>query len=41
MAEQGPRSIANIVFVLLLALALAGAGYLTYEMLGDAFVRPG
>jgi hypothetical protein len=33
MAEMGPRSAANIVFILLLAVALAGGLYATYNML--------
>jgi hypothetical protein len=33
MAEMGPRSIANMVFVVLLAAALCAGVYSTYEMI--------
>jgi hypothetical protein len=33
MAEQGPRSIANMVFVVILAALVAGVGLMTFEML--------
>jgi hypothetical protein len=32
MAETRPRSASNMVFIVLLALALAGGLYATYEM---------
>ena len=41
MAEQAPRSIANMVFSLLLALAFAGAIWATIEMARDALIGPG
>jgi len=41
MAEQAPRSIANIVFSLLLAVAFAGAVWATIEMAGDVLLGPG
>jgi hypothetical protein len=33
MAEMGPRSAANIVFIVLLALALAGGLYASFNMI--------
>ena len=41
MAEQAPRSIANMVFILLLALAFAGFLYGVGEMARDAMLGPG
>ena len=41
MAEQSPRSIVNIVFVVLLAVVFAGACYGAYEMIADALTGPG
>ena len=41
MAEQGPRSLVNMVFVALLAVALIGALGLTYDMFQDALSGPG
>lgn len=33
MAEQGPRSIANMVFVVILAALVAGVGFMSVEMI--------
>ena len=41
MADQAPRSIANMVFVLLLAIALAGFVWGTIDMARDALLGPG
>ena len=41
MAGQAPRSIANIIFSLLLAVAFAGAVWATIEMARDALLGPG
>ena len=41
MAEQAPRSIVNMVFILLLLVALAGAVALTWDMIQDAISGPG
>ena len=41
MAEQSPRSLINIVFVLLLAAALVGAVALTLDMMQAAVSGPG
>jgi hypothetical protein len=36
MAETGPRSIANMVFVLILTVLFAGGVFFTWEMIRDA-----
>ena len=41
MAEQAPRSIANVVFSLLLAITFAGAVWATIEMGRDVLLGPG
>jgi hypothetical protein len=41
MAAQSPRSLINIVFMLLLAAALVGAGILTLDMFQSALSGPG
>jgi hypothetical protein len=41
MAAQSPRSLINIVFILLLAAALVGAGALTVDMIQSAASGPG
>jgi hypothetical protein len=41
MAAQSSRSLINIVFILLLAIALLGAGALTVDMLQGALSGPG
>jgi hypothetical protein len=41
MAGQSPRSLINIVFILLLAAALLGAGALTLDMVQSALSGPG
>jgi hypothetical protein len=38
-AQKGPRPIANMVIVLLVALALAGAAYSVYEMASYLLAR--
>ena len=40
MAEQAPRSVANMVFSLLLAIAFAGAVWATIEMARAALTGP-
>ena len=40
MAAQAPRSIANMVFVVLLALALAAFVMFTADMVNDVLVGP-
>jgi hypothetical protein len=37
---MGPRSIANMVFIVLLAAALAGGVLATVDMIGAAMVGP-
>ena len=41
MADQAPRSITNIAFILLLALALAGFLLGVVDMARDAMLGPG
>jgi hypothetical protein len=41
MAEMGPRSPANIVFIVLLAAALAFGLLMTVDMAKDVFAAPG
>jgi hypothetical protein len=41
MAAQSSRSLTNIVFILLLAIALLGAGALTVDMFQSALSGPG
>lgn len=41
MAAQSPRSLINIVFIVLLAAALVGAGALTVDMFQAALSGPG
>lgn len=41
MTAMGPRSIVNMVFVVLLALLLAGALVFTADMLQAAMTGPG
>ncbi len=36
MAETGPRSIANLVFIVILTVLTAGGVFLTWEMIRDA-----
>ena len=40
MAEMGPRSAANLVFIAILAVFLAGALFFTVEMIRDAMTLP-
>jgi len=41
MAERAPRSIANIVFSVLLAVAFVGAVWYTVQMARDVVLGPG
>jgi hypothetical protein len=41
MADMGPRSVTNMVFIVLLALALAGAVYATCNMITAAMTGAG
>jgi hypothetical protein len=41
MADQAPRSITNMVFILLLALAFAGFLLGAFDMVRDAMLGPG
>ena len=36
MAELGPRSVTNMIFILVLAVLVAGGLFLTFEMVRDA-----
>jgi hypothetical protein len=40
MAEMGPRSLSNIVFIVLLAIALAFGLWMTVNMANDVFAAP-